>query len=140
MQIAAGTIDNMVEPVYNHCTQMKDCARPLWKCDDYRAISVFWEIGGIKAHCLIDSGCKGIMISPKFTKAGKIKMFTLDKPIGIQLAVTGSKFVINYGTNTTINVNGIELKEYFDVVNINYYNAILGTLFLKKYEVIINFI
>ena len=56
------------------------------------------------------------------------------------MAVTISKSSINYGTNTTINVNGSELKECFDVVNIDYYNAILGTLFLKKYEVIIDFV
>ena len=56
------------------------------------------------------------------------------------MAVTGSKSVINYGTNTTINVNGNELKEYFNVVNINYYDAILGIPFLKKYRVIIDFI
>ena len=31
-----------------------------------------------------------------------------------------SKSVINYGTNTTININGKKLKEYFDVVNIDY--------------------
>ena len=29
MRLAAGTIDNMVELVYNHHTQMKDCVRPL---------------------------------------------------------------------------------------------------------------
>ena len=58
----------------------------------------------------------------------------------MQLEVTGCKSVINYGTNTTIIVNGNEVKEYFDVVNINYYDAILGTPFLKKYKVIINFI
>ena len=52
----------------------------------------------------------------------------------------GSKYVISYGTNTTINIDGKELKEYFDVVNIDYYNAILGTPFLKKYEVIIDFV
>ena len=80
------------------------------------------------------------MISSEFTRAAKIKTFTLEKPIGIQLAVTGSKSVINYGTNTTINVNGNKSKEYFDVVNINYYNAILGTPFLKKYKVIIDFV
>ena len=57
-----------------------------------------------------------------------------------QLAVMRSKSIINYGTNTTINVNGIESKEYFDVVTIDYYDAILGTPFLKKYEVIINFV
>ena len=70
-----------------------------------RAISVFWEIGGIKAHCLIDSGCEGIMISPNFIRAAKIEPFLLDKPIGIQLAVMGSKSVINYGANATIKYN-----------------------------------
>ena len=119
---------------------MKDCVRPSWKHDDYRAISIFWEIGGVKAHCQIDSGCEGIMISPEFTRAAKIKTFTLGKPIGIRLVVMGSKSVINYDTNTTIHVNGIESKEYFDVVNMDYYDAILGTPFLKKYEVIINFV
>ena len=130
----------MVEPVYDHCTQMKDCVRPLRKHNDYRAISVFWEIGGIKAHYLIDSGCKGVMIFPEFTRAAKIETFTLEKPIGIQLAVMGSKSIIKYGTNSAINVNGNESKEYFNVVNIEYYDAILGTPFIKKYEVFINFI
>ena len=72
----------MIEPVYDHCTWMKDHIRPSQKCNDYQAISVFWEIGGIKAHCLIDSGCKEIMISPEFTRAAKIKTFALGKPIG----------------------------------------------------------
>ena len=51
----------------------------------------------------------------------------------------GSKSIINYGTNTTIKINGEELKEYFNVVNIDYYDAILGTPFLKKFKVTIDF-
>ena len=139
-RVTAGSRDNTVEPVYNHCTQMKDHVRPSQKCNDYRVISVFWEIGGVKAHCLIDSSCEGIMVSPEFMRVAKIKTFALEKPIQIQLAVMGSKSIINYGTNTTINVNGSELKEYFNVVNIDYYDAILGIPLLKKYEVIISFI
>ena len=65
---------------------------------------MFWEIGGIKVHCLIDSGCEGIMIFPNFITVAKIEPFPLDKPIGIQLAVTGSKSVINYGANAIINI------------------------------------
>ena len=56
------------------------------------------------------------------------------------MAVTGSKSVINYGTNTTIQINDEELKEYFDIVNIDYYNAILGTPFLEKFKVVIDFV
>ena len=43
MWVAAGTIDNMVEPVYDHHTQIKDCVRISQKRNDYRAISAFWE-------------------------------------------------------------------------------------------------
>ena len=80
------------------------------------------------------------MISPSFIRAVKIKPFPLDKPIGIQLAATGSKSVINYRTNMTIKYNGKESKEYFDIINIGYYDAILGTPFLRKHEVMINFV
>ena len=80
------------------------------------------------------------MISPNFIRAVKIKPFPLDKPIGIQLAVTGSKSAINYGTNMTIKYDEKELTGYFDIVNIDYYDAILGTPFLRKHEVVIDFV
>ena len=79
------------------------------------------------------------MISPNFIRAAKIEPFPLDKPIGIQLTVMGSKSVINYGVNATIKYNEKELKEYFNIVNIDYYDAILGMEFLRKHEVIIDF-
>ena len=120
--------------------RIKERSRLLRKHNDNQPISVFWEIGRIKAHCLIESGCEGIMISPNFIRAAKFEPFPLDKPIGIQLAVTGSKSVINYGANATIKYEGRELKEYFDIINIDYYDAILGTPFLRKHKVIIDFI
>ena len=80
------------------------------------------------------------MIFLNFIRAAKIEPFPLDKPIGIQLAVTGSKSVINYGTNATIKYEGKESKEYFNIINIDYYDAILGTPFLRKHKVVIDFI
>ena len=56
------------------------------------------------------------------------------------MAVTGSKSVINYGANATIKYEGRELKEYFDIINIDYYDVILGTPFLRKHKVIIDFV
>ena len=67
IRVAAGTVDEMVELVYDHHARIKERSRPSQKRDEYRAISVFWEIGGVKAHCSIDSGCEGVMISPEFT-------------------------------------------------------------------------
>ena len=75
VQIASAVVNKLEEPVYNHRTRIKERSRPLWKCNDNQPISVFWEIGGTKAHCLIDSGCKGIMISPNFIRAAKLNHF-----------------------------------------------------------------
>ena len=136
----SAVINKLEEPVCNHRTRIKERSQPLQKCNDNQPISVFWEIGGVKAHCLIDSGCEGIMISPNFIRAAKIEPFPLDKPIGIQLAVTGSKSIINYGANTTIKYNKEESKKYFNIVNIDYYDAILGTPFLRKHKVVIDFV
>ena len=140
MQIASAVVNKLEEPVYDHRTRIRERCRPLRKCNDNQPISIFWEIGRTKPHCLIDSGCEGIILSPNFIKAAKIELFPLDNPIGIQLAVTGSKSVINYGENMTIKYEGRELKEYFNIINIDYYDAILGTPFLRKHEVIINFV
>ena len=52
----------------------------------------------------------------------------------------GSKSIINYSMNTTIKINEEQSKEYFDVVNIDYYDAILGMPFLRKHEVVIDFV
>ena len=120
MRVVSATVNKLEEPVYDHRARIKERSRPLWKCNNNQHISIFWEIGGVKAHCLIDSRCKGIMISLSFIRAAKIEPFLLDKPIGIQLAVTGSKSVINYGVNTTIKYNEKESKEYFNIVNIDY--------------------
>ena len=49
-----------------------------------------------------------------------------------------SKSIIDYGENATIKYNEKELKEYFDIID--YYDAILGTPFLRKHEVVIDFV
>ena len=87
----------------------------------------------------LDKSVKTLQISPSFIRVAKTKPFPLDKPIGIQLAVTGSKSVMNYGANATIKYNEKESKEYFNIVNIDYYHAILETLFLRKHKVVIDF-
>ena len=91
VRIASAVVNKLEELVYDHRTRIRGRSRPLQKCNDNQCISIFWEIGRTKAHCLIDSGCEGIMLSPNFIRVAKIEPFPLDKPIGIQLAVRGSK-------------------------------------------------
>ena len=60
-----------------------------------------------------------------------IKTFALEQPIALQLACIGSWSMINYGTHVTIELGHKVVKEYFDIANVEHYNAILGTPFLR---------
>ena len=93
----------------------------------------------MKAHCLLDSRSEGVLLSPEFTQAMGIKTFVLEKPIALQLACINSRSMINYGTHMTIKIGCKVVEEYFDIANIEHYNAILGTLFLRKMGIVLDF-
>jgi hypothetical protein len=66
----------------------------------------------MKAHCLLDSGSEGVLLSPEFTCATGMKMFVLEQPIALQLACIGSQSTINYGMNMTIKFGHNLYNEY----------------------------
>ena len=47
--------------------------------------------------------------------------------------------MINYGTHTTIKIGHKVVEEYFDIANVEHYDAILGTPFLRKMGIVLNF-
>ena len=47
--------------------------------------------------------------------------------------------MINYGTCVTIKIGRKEVEEYFDIANVEHYDAILGTPFLRKMGIILDF-
>ena len=79
------------------------------------------------------------MLSLEFTRATGIKMFSLEKPIALQLACIGSRLMINYGTHATIKIGCKVVKEYFNIVKVEHYDAILGTPFLRKMGIVLDF-
>ena len=68
-----------------------------------------------------------------------IKTFALEKPIALQLAYISSQSMINYGTQTTIKIGHKVVKGYFDIANVEHYDAILGTPFLRKMGIVLDF-
>ena len=68
-----------------------------------------------------------------------IKTFSLEKPIALQLACIGSQSMINYGTHVTIKIGCKVVEEYFDIANVDHYDAILGTPFLRKMWIVLDF-
>ena len=79
------------------------------------------------------------MISPDYVQAMGIPTFKLESPVGLQLACMGSKSTISYGARSSIVFGNKHIEEYFDVVNINYYDVILGTPFLRWLGITLDF-
>jgi hypothetical protein len=102
-------------------------------------ISNYWGIGGTKAHCLLNSGCEGTIMSPNLMHTAKLQTVPLEQLVNLQLAVVGSCSIVNYGTSGSLKFGDFISDEYFDITNVDYYNVILGTQFPKKWGVSLGF-
>ena len=67
------------------------------------------------------------MVSPEFATVVKIPAIELQEQVTLQLAVTGSRSKINYGAWADVEIGPISPHTYFDIANIDGYDAILGT-------------
>ncbi|KIJ33785.1 hypothetical protein M422DRAFT_264247 [Sphaerobolus stellatus SS14] len=126
------------EPLYDHTVKMKT-TRPTWSKNNLLMITGYFLVGGTKARCLFDSGCEGIIMSSEFARATGICMHKLPEPIGIQQAFQGSRAKLYYTATTDITVGQRTYQEMFDIANIDYYDIMLGTPFLRRVKANIDF-
>jgi hypothetical protein len=62
------------------------------------------------------------------------------KQVALQLGCIGSRGSINYGVYPTILLTSIKEQPYYlDIVNINRYDCILGTPFMQKHNIGLDF-
>ena len=87
------TPNRAAEPTHYHQNKLHLWPKRSW--ENNHTLSGYWEINGMKAHCLLDSGREGMLISPKFMQAMGIKTFDLETPIVLQLACRGSHSIVN---------------------------------------------
>jgi hypothetical protein len=91
------------------------------------------------AHVMFDSGSGTNMITPDFARATGLRPIQLDKPVGLQMALIGSCRCINYRITIPIEVGPVTWPMYFDIANIERYDVILGTPFMKQHRVALDF-
>ena len=90
-------------------------------------------------RAIIDSGLLADFMSTKFVDQISVRKIALAKLLPIQLAVQGSRSKVNYCTNVRIQYREINSIQHFDIINLNNYDIILGTLFLFQHWVSIGF-
>jgi hypothetical protein len=94
-------------------------------------ITVLLNVGNIKATVLLDTGCTTNAVSPDFAKVAGLKPLELTQQMGLALAVKGSSSKLNYGTWADVSIGPLmKINTYFDIINIDRYDVILGTPFL----------
>jgi hypothetical protein len=69
----------------------------------------------------------------------KINGKELVKPVTLQLGCSGSRSKINFATESLIEFASIDEITYLDIVNLDKYDTILGTLFMRKHGISLDF-
>ncbi|KAJ8089002.1 hypothetical protein PM082_014249 [Marasmius tenuissimus] len=117
--------------------------RPKRTAEDNRCLSALIEVNGLRAFALFDSGSTSDAISPDFARQSKIRVFLLENPVTLQLGTKGSRSKINHGCITSYKLSTsertIELKMYFDIANVDRYNAVIGTVFMRRHGISLHF-
>ncbi|KIK49944.1 hypothetical protein GYMLUDRAFT_119642, partial [Collybiopsis luxurians FD-317 M1] len=103
-------------------------------------LAAFIEINGVKAFALFDSGSTADAISPDFARVAQLKMFQLENPITLQLGTKGSRSQITYGCIAPYLISKqIKDEDYFDIANVDRYDVVLGTVFMRKHGISLDF-
>ncbi|KIJ38297.1 hypothetical protein M422DRAFT_258939 [Sphaerobolus stellatus SS14] len=97
--------------------------RPAQSKHNLLTIAGYFLVGGTKACCLFD----------------RLRNNKLLEPIGIQQAFQGSRVKLYYTVTTDITIGQQTYTETFNIANVNYYDIMLGTLFLRQVKANIDF-
>ena len=97
------------------------------------------KVNGQEAIALLDLECTMDAISPEVVRVADLKVYKLMEQVPIQLGTRGSQSKINYGTKMCIKYGQVNMRHYFEIMNIDRYNVILGTVFMRKHGIILDF-
>ncbi|KAF7314759.1 Retrovirus-related Pol polyprotein from transposon 412 [Mycena kentingensis (nom. inval.)] len=102
---------------------------------DNRCLTAFVKINGHEAFTLFDTGCTTEALSPDFARVSGMKVFPLTNQVPLQLGTSGSRSKINHGVRAQVEMGPLRTSEYFDIVNLDRYDAIVGMPFMRKHSV-----
>ena len=78
-------------------------------------------------------------ITPAFAELAKIKVDTLEDPHILQLGTVGSRSIIKYGADVSIQMEGLTFESYVDIANFDRYDMIVGTPLMRRNKILLDF-
>jgi hypothetical protein len=108
---------------------------PKWPASQIQPLVAKMTINGLDTVVMFDTGSTSDAVSPEFARVANMKIHLLDVPMGIQLGCKGSKSKIVLGTSGPVRYSSIVGTHYFDVVNIDRFDAIISMGFMHKFGI-----
>jgi Retroviral aspartyl protease len=115
------------------------CECSMASADKKRCLATYVDVRVCEAWALWDSGSTTTGITPVFAQVAKIPVFPLSNPHILQLGMIGSHCLVNYGTKVKVQTPGTNSIIYMDIANFDRYDMIIGTLFMRKNKVHLDF-
>jgi hypothetical protein len=84
-------------------------------------------------------GCTTDAISLELARVTGLKVHELSEEVPLQLGMAGGKSWIVFGTMVKMQYASINVEHYLDIININKYDTIIGTIFMRKYRIALDF-
>ncbi|KAJ8592858.1 hypothetical protein M405DRAFT_692786, partial [Rhizopogon salebrosus TDB-379] len=104
-----------------------------------RPIVILVHLNRKPCRALLDSGSLTDFVSTTIVDQLKLKYEVLDKPIPLQLAVSGSRSSVKAITTAELHYQDIRGPRTFDIVNLETYDVILGMPFLFQHQILLGF-
>lgn len=114
-------------------------ARPITPPDEKACLVTYCKVDGHESWTLWDSGSTSTAITPAFADVAGIIAFPLQDPFMVQLGTVGSRAKITHGAEVMLQMPGHHELNYVDICNLDRYDMIVGTPFMHKYGVILDF-
>ncbi|EPS93045.1 hypothetical protein FOMPIDRAFT_1136897 [Fomitopsis schrenkii] len=87
-------------------------------------LTAYITINGLSALVLLDSGSTTDSLSPDFARVARVPVLELENPAVLQLGCVGSRSRISHGTTVPMMWGAFSGEVYFDIVNLDRYDAI----------------
>ncbi|KAG0697909.1 hypothetical protein DFH29DRAFT_878387 [Suillus ampliporus] len=104
-----------------------------------RSLVVIVLINDRPCRALLDLGSLTDFVSTTVVDQLKLRYDLLEKPIPLQLAVSGSRSIVKATTTVNLKYQDVSGPCTFDIANLETYDVILGMPFLYQHQVLLGF-